>query len=191
MVRTTTWTLAACAALLLACGDDSGGDSGAGAGAAGVPPAGTGGGIAGMGGTGGMVAGTGGTTGGTGGGMSFVPGSPTFTAVFEEVVKGQGCNAPVSCHGGLVGNLQMLEKQATYDALVNQPAMGMNLTLMPPHCIDSGLTRVVPGDPANSLLIQKLDGTQPCGDKMPPTFDLDATKIEQVRAWVQNGALND
>jgi mono/diheme cytochrome c family protein len=60
-----------------------------------------------------------------------------------------------------------------------------------PACVsDGGVTpvRVVAGDPAASLLIAKLEGTQSCGKQMPPKALLEADKIAVFRAWVAAGA---
>jgi hypothetical protein len=119
-------------------------------------------------------------------------GQPTFSAVFSEIIVGTGCNGGALCHGGVVGNLTMNDKAATYKALVGVQAMGKNLMPMPlPDCKDSGLTRVVPGDPDNSLMIMKVEHTQPCGDSMPPGGMLAADKVAQLRAWIMNGANDD
>lgn len=57
---------------------------------------------------------------------------------------------------------------------------------------DVDITRVVPGHPDNSLLVTKLEGTQPCGDAMPPGgFKLKDAQLEQARDWVQMGAKDD
>jgi hypothetical protein len=191
----------------------SGGTGGAVAGSGGMGVAGMGSGgmgVAGMG-TGGMTAGTGGTgsggmgsggtgSGGTGsGGMgaTFVPGSPTFSAIFAEIITGTGCNGGTLCHAGTVGLLTMNDKMATYTALVNVKAMGQNLPVggkLPdvPNCKDVDITRVVPMDPDNSLLMKKISGTPPCGTPMPPSGGmLEAAKIEQIRTWIMNGAMND
>ena len=85
----------------------------------------------------------------------------------------------------------MNENQATYFALVGVAAMGMTPNMTTPDCHDSGLVRVVPRDPANSLLMQILNGTQTCGSRMPPGGALTAGQIEQVRTWIANGAAND
>jgi hypothetical protein len=197
------------------CGDDGGDGNGAGAGGVGAAGfaggmagggagmagggAGMAGGGAGMAGGGaGMAGGGAGAAGGAGmaagpcGAGAFVPGGSTFTAVFCEIVVGTGCNGGALCHGGSVGMLTMTDKQATYDALVGVAAMGMNLNAMPPHCADSGLTRVVAGSPDTSLLMQKVAGTQNCGTAMPPNppLLLPAQQM-QIRTWIANGAMND
>ena len=128
--------------------------------------------------------------------MDYEPGSATYSAVFEEVIIANGCNGGPFCHGGATGGLTMNEKQATYDALVGVQAMGTTLATgedagMVRDCVDTGLVRVVPGDPENSLLMQKLLDEQPCGTMMPPTGVLTPEQIEQMRAWISNGAADD
>jgi hypothetical protein len=111
-------------------------------------------------------------------------GEPTFTAVYDEVFVGEGCNTPL-CHGGSAGNLSMATKDAAYEALVNAPAAGE-------LCAASGLIRVVPGDPEASLLFDKVASRTPvCGDPMPIAAALPADKIEQLRRWIELGAPND
>ena len=114
----------------------------------------------------------------------------TYSAVFQIFIVA-GCNGSPFCHAGPSGGLVMNEQQATYDALVGVAAMGMTPNRTSTDCRDSGLVRVVPGDPANSLLMQMLEGTQTCGTQMPPNGMLTAGQIEQVRVWIANGAVND
>ena len=128
--------------------------------------------------------------------MPYELGSPTFSAIYQEVMVANGCNSGSFCHGGPTGGLTTNEKQATYDALVGVSAMGMTLWTdsdagAPDHCIDSGLVRVVPGDPDNSLLMMKLLDEQPCGTQMPPGELLKPEQIEQIRTWIENGAEYD
>jgi len=54
------------------------------------------------------------------------------------------------------------------------------------------LNRVTPGDPDNSYLIQKLEGTAAGGVRMPwgGPF-LDQATIDKVRQWIADGALNN
>jgi uncharacterized protein (TIGR03118 family) len=60
-----------------------------------------------------------------------------------------------------------------------------------------GLLRIKPNDPANSYLIQKIEGAAGItGARMPfgcPTTQpcLDQATIDQVKAWVSQGALNN
>jgi len=50
---------------------------------------------------------------------------------------------------------------------------------------------VIPGDPDNSLLAQKLLGTQQIGDPMPPLITLSERKIQVILDWIINGAPNN
>ena len=49
--------------------------------------------------------------------------------------------------------------------------------------------RVVPGQPNNSYLVHKLEGTATVGGFMPPTGMLGAAEIAAVRQWITDGAL--
>jgi hypothetical protein len=59
------------------------------------------------------------------------------------------------------------------------------------NCVDTGLFRVKAGDPDNSLLVHKLEGTQTCGTAMPPGGMLSAAQLSAVRAWIKAGAMNN
>ena len=51
------------------------------------------------------------------------------------------------------------------------------------------LSRVAAGDPDNSYLIQKLEGTATVGSRMPlGGGPLDQSVIDDIRLWIQNGA---
>ncbi len=55
-----------------------------------------------------------------------------------------------------------------------------------------GGSRVVPGDPAASVLYLKLQGDVSTGDRMPlGGAALSAGELEKVRLWIAGGALND
>jgi hypothetical protein len=54
------------------------------------------------------------------------------------------------------------------------------------------LNRVEPGDPDSSYLIDKLEGTQTVGSRMPQGGPfLDQETIDLIREWISNGAEND
>lgn len=80
------------------------------------------------------------------------------------------------CHGGLGSSWP-------YESLVNVKA---------DQCAD-GRVYVKPGDPANSYLIQKLDGTEMCmGVRMPKLGDpLPASDMQTLEAWICQGAPNN
>ena len=94
------------------------------------------------------------------------------------------------CHGGVGGNLEFLDKDAAYTALVGVAAMGVNLDGTEPNCADTDATRVVAGDPDASLLQQQLEGTQTCGGPMP-MVPLPMEQVQQVRDWIAAGAMNN
>jgi hypothetical protein len=86
------------------------------------------------------------------------------------------------CHngsgGGLPGSMNLTSATNSYNALVNVNSQEAG-----------ALKRVLPGNPANSYLVQKLEGTQGVGERMPFGGPyLDQTTINQVRDWIQAGA---
>jgi hypothetical protein len=199
-------------ALALACDDGGGGDGGTGGGggmgggggAAGMAgmaggTGGTTGGAGGMtGGAGGMTGGAGGMTGGAGGmtgGMGGMPAplEPKFSSIYLNVLK-PSCNSGFTCHTGTFTTLDMSTMEGAYTALYNTAAMSTNVLMREgaTDCADSGLLRVVPNDPAMSLLVQKLEQTQTCGVEMPPnSAPIEAAKLAAIRTWIMNGAMND
>ena len=54
------------------------------------------------------------------------------------------------------------------------------------------LKRIDPGDPENSYLIQKLEGTAASGGRMPLNgTPLPQTSIDTIRQWITDGAVDD
>jgi len=103
--------------------------------------------------------------------------------------------APVcgGCHGaGASGGLAGLDGcESGYANLVGVPSVEV-----------PAMSRVEPGDPAMSWLVQKIDGTQgdfassctlgDCGGRMPfGQTPLDAGVRASIRTWIANGAAND
>jgi uncharacterized protein (TIGR03118 family) len=86
------------------------------------------------------------------------------------------------CHNGgsatLPGSMNLSSTAASFAALV-----GVNSSEVP------SLQRVNAGNPDISYLIDKLEGSQTVGERMPfgGPF-LDAATIDQVRSWIQAGA---
>lgn len=60
----------------------------------------------------------------------------------------------------------------------------------PGECAGQG-TLVVPFDSPNSIMVQKLRGTQTCGTEMPPAQMIGESLIQVVEQWVALGAPND
>jgi hypothetical protein len=86
------------------------------------------------------------------------------------------------CHTGtgneLPFSMNLSSTGASFDALVNVPSEQV-----------STLLRVHPGNPDDSYLIHKLEGTQDVGDRMPQGGPfLDPSVIEGIRGWIADGA---
>jgi uncharacterized protein (TIGR03118 family) len=86
------------------------------------------------------------------------------------------------CHTGvgsaLPGAMNLSSASASLASLVNVASLEVGT-----------LKRVLPGDPNNSYIVQKLEGTQTVGVRMPATgVFLDQPTIDKVRAWIQAGA---
>jgi hypothetical protein len=131
-------------------------------------------------------------TGGAGAaGMDAAPG--TFSYLFKNVIVAVGCNGGTLCHATAAATtLSLNNRDTAYMSLVNVAAMGKNLVKgKGPDCKDSGLIRVVPGNPDQSLMMLKVQGKQPCGDPMPPTSPLAADKVQLIHDWIAAGAKND
>jgi len=119
-------------------------------------------------------------------GTGNIPDPPTaaFDPVFSEIqsnVFTPSC-AVSGCHtgGGAPQGLR-LDEANSYGLLVGQPSSQDPATL-----------RVAPGDPDNSYLIQKLEGTASVGAQMPLNGTaLPQSTIDIIRQWISAGALDD
>ena len=103
---------------------------------------------------------------------------PTLASIQDNVFT-VSC-AVSGCHGG-VGAQQGLRLDPGFSAgnLINVPS---------PR--DPNLIRVVPGDPDASFIIQKLQGTQTLGDRMPDGGPyLTTATVNVIRQWILDGAL--
>jgi len=112
--------------------------------------------------------------------------TPSFAAIQSEVLEktdSAGRTACTNCHTSTgrnpSGGLD-LNHAVAYDNLINVPVRGK-----------PGAIRVIPGDPDNSYLIQKLEGAPGInGRRMPnngPPYLTDG-QILIVRRWIANGA---
>jgi len=116
------------------------------------------------------------------GGMDPVPAThaPTFKAVYNEVLVVQGCIS--GCHTDT--GLDNLGDPATARATL------LAATAHGPGC-NAGQMMVVPNNPDQSLLVQKLRPNPPCGGQMPPGASLTPEEIDQVAMWIQLGAMDN
>ena len=111
----------------------------------------------------------------------------TFTKVYTEVISVTcvPCHAPGGV-GDAAGGLDMSTQAVAY-ANLQKSAVA--------PC--SGLARVVPGDAAMSLLVEKVESAHPpCGTQMPygcggATPCLSAAQVEEIVDWTNGGAKND
>lgn len=115
-----------------------------------------------------------------------------FLPVYDILMTSCGENG--ACHfrpetGSVLtrasSRLSFLTPELAYK-MVNRPTLIMNCNI----------ANVVPGNPEESLLIQKVTGTQSsfCGNRMPapsanPALpDLTPSQVAVIRTWIQNGA---
>ncbi len=102
---------------------------------------------------------------------------PTLASIQDNVFT-VTCAVP-GCHGG-GGAQQGLRLDPGFSA-------GNLIGVHSPQ--NSNLIRVVPGDPDASFLIQKLDGTQTVGSRMPDGGPyLTTATVNVIRQWIQDGA---
>ena len=105
------------------------------------------------------------------------PMAPTLDSIQVNVFS-VSC-AISGCHGG--GTVQFglnLDSGFSAGNLINVASQQ-----------DASLIRVIPGNPNGSFLIQKLEGTQTVGRRMPDfSPPLPQATIDVIRQWIQNGA---
>ncbi len=86
-------------------------------------------------------------------------------------------NCTTQCHPNS-GNLDLTAGNS-YNQLVNVNASGY------------AAKRVVPGDPDNSVLYKKIDGSGVYGSTMPLGGSLSAAQINTIKQWIVEGAQNN
>jgi hypothetical protein len=104
--------------------------------------------------------------------------SPTLADIQSKVLDKNcatsGCHAGASAPQGL-----LMDADHAFDLLVNQPSQGNPQALL-----------IKPGDPENSYIVQKLEGTASVGAQMPLNASpLSVETIQAIKTWIQNGAL--
>ncbi len=105
--------------------------------------------------------------------------SPPMLSEVQEQVFTPSCVFS-TCHDAANPERGMsLEAGESYASLVGAEAQ------------ESGWTRVVPGEPEQSLLYAVLGGPVGDTDAMPTSFALPSAEMELVRGWIAGGALTD
>ena len=123
-------------------------------------------------------------TGGDGSGLppKLPPGAfgPNFSEIQANIFV-LNC-ATTGCHLGAGAPQGLrLDDANSYGMLVGVPSSESSSTL-----------RVAPGDPGNSYLIQKLEGSASVGAQMPLGAPaLEQASIDVIRQWISDGAIDD
>ena len=120
---------------------------------------------------------------GGGGGNSFGGGGgggAPLEATFASIQANVFTPICVACHAGATAPLGLRLDSANSYALLVGIASGEEPSLL----------RVEPGDPNNSYIIQKLEGTASTGGRMPLNgTPLSQADINMIRQWITDGAL--
>jgi len=114
-------------------------------------------------------------------GDTATPTAPTFTRIYNNIiaVKCGGCHTT-----SVSGGLDMKDKKTAHAELLKK-AEGV-------ACSPTMKTRVVPGNAAKSLIIEKLKPSPSCGGQMPlARTPLTADSIKMIEDWINAGALNN
>lgn len=101
-------------------------------------------------------------------------GASTGEISFAAEIKPAFDTYCMACHNESFASGEWIS--TTYDQVINS---GENQPM------------IIPGDADNSLLAQKILGTQSNGNKMPPTQDMPEDLIQKVINWINAGAPNN
>ena len=111
--------------------------------------------------------------------------APVTLTQLQSQIFGPTCSVS-GCHSGPTSNalptgMNLTSTANSFAALVNVASLQVG-----------SLERVTPGDPDNSYLVQKLEGTAAVGGRMPQGGPfLDQATIDMVRQWIADGAMNN
>lgn len=115
---------------------------------------------------------------------------PTFASVQHEIFEttdASGRAACTNCHTDVGGRTPSgglnLRHDLAYASLVSVASRGK-----------TGAVRVIPGDPDNSYIVQKLEGRSAIvGERMPRTGGpyLTEGQMTIIKRWIATGASND
>jgi hypothetical protein len=144
--------------------------------------------------TSGSASGATGSASGSSGSASGASGSTAALSFADVYVNDIGCicvpcHAPTTGIGYVNGKLDMSSSTTAYTNLVGVKAAGT-------ACGTKGLTRVVAGSAATSLLYNKINAkltgqpAAPCGAGMPDnTMSLTSDQVNEIKNWINGGAL--
>jgi len=105
--------------------------------------------------------------------------NPSFGTDIQEIFDRRGCSG-ASCHGVSQSAGMDLRSGNAYTNLVGAPST------------ESTLLRVAPGQVDSSYIIQKLEGTNTVGGRMPlGAAPLDVTDLQNIKNWIAQGALSN
>jgi hypothetical protein len=118
---------------------------------------------------------------------------PKLSVLQVKVFKEGSC---ISCHvaRGIFQELDLSTAAQSYAGLLGSPATGRPVTsrkwASSPY---ADMKLVVPGDPDNSALVKVLEqpADLPSALKMPSGAKLPQARIDAVRQWILEGALNN
>ena len=112
---------------------------------------------------------------------SVANGDVTLSAEAEDAAGNVGASADAIVTVANASAVSLSHTNASFSALVNVASLQVG-----------SLMRVTPGDPDNSYLVQKLEGTATVGVQMPQGGPfLDQATIDMVRQWITDGAQNN
>ncbi len=107
-----------------------------------------------------------------------------FSTQIQPILTSNGCSG---CHsvGGIAdldGIALRLTAQESFAGLVNQNSVQ-----------DTSLIIVVPGDSASSLLVEKIESSNPAVGARMPLFGpaLTQAEIDLIKNWIDQGAMNN
>ena len=106
--------------------------------------------------------------------------NPSFAQDIQEIFVRTGCTDS-GCHrAGQAGLFLRPDSASNYANIVNRAAQ-----------TEPSFLLVKPFDATNSYLVIRTEDRQQVGGAMPPTSGLDSIDVNNLRNWINNGALNN
>ncbi|MCB9653005.1 MAG: hypothetical protein H6729_02590 [Deltaproteobacteria bacterium] len=111
---------------------------------------------------------------------------PTFSSIYSEILSQPTC-AAAGCHSGgrPAAGMSFSKTQAEALAQLHEPTTSSSGGATYPN-------RVVPGQPSESFLLQRIATATITGGLMPPSgAPLPTCAVSAVRSWIADGALDN